>query len=247
MSETCGEHVGPDGVSLAWRKVAGAGPTVVWLGGYRSDMTGTKAEVLAGWAQAQGRACLRFDYSGHGASGGDFLEGTITRWRQDALAMLDDLAGGEVVLVGSSMGGWLACLAALARPERVKALVLIAPAADFTERLIAPGIPPEGKAALAEHGVWNRPSDYGDPDPVTAALLEDGARWSILPGPVPITAPVRILQGGRDPDVPWRHALDLAQALKGDDVVFTLIRDGDHRLSRPQDIARLIAAVEEVV
>jgi len=218
---------------------------VVWLGGFRSDMAGTKAQALADWAEAAGRAYLRFDYFGHGESEGDFRDGTITRWREDALAVLDELVEGEAVLVGSSMGGWIACLAAAVRPRQVKAMVLVAPAPDFTERLMAPEIPPEGRRALAEDGVWLRPSEYGDPYPITAALLEDGARWSILPGPVPIEAPVRILQGGEDPDVPWRHALELAQSLSGEDVVFTLIKDGDHRLSRPRDIARLIAAASE--
>ena len=176
------------------------------------------------------------------------MDGTISRWRGDALAVLDELTRGDVVLVGSSMGGWLACLAALARPERVKALVLIAPAADFTQRLIRPSLPKEGLAAIARDGVWMRPSPYeGGGAPISRALLEDGARWSILPGPVAIAAPVRILQGGADPDVPWRHALELAQAIEAEDVVFTLIRDGDHRLSRPQDLERLIGAVEEVV
>jgi hypothetical protein len=247
MTESSGVLSRDDGERLAWRRIAGAGPTVVWLGGFRSDMTGTKAQALADWALASGRAYLRFDYFGHGASSGDFAHGTITRWREDALAVLDELIDGEAVLVGSSMGGWIACLTAMAAPERVKAMVLVAPAPDFTEKLMAPEIPPEGRAALRDHGVWLRPSEYGDPYPISRALLEDGARWSILPGPVPIEAPVRILQGGEDPDVPWRHALELAQGLKSDDVVFTLIKDGDHRLSRPQDIARLIAAVEEVV
>jgi pimeloyl-ACP methyl ester carboxylesterase len=218
---------------------------VVWLGGFRSDMAGTKAQALADWAEAAGRAYLRFDYFGHGESDGDFRAGTITRWREDALAVLDELVEGEAVLVGSSMGGWIACLAAVVRPAQVRAMVLVAPAPDFTEKLMSPEIPPPGRRALEEDGVWLRPSEYGDPYPITAALLEDGARWSILPGPVPIEAPVRILQGGEDPDVPWRHALELAQSISGEDVVFTLIRDGDHRLSRPQDIARLIAAVSE--
>jgi hypothetical protein len=228
--------------------VDGAGPTVVWLGGFRSDMTGTKAEALAEWAKAAGRAYLRFDYLGHGASSGDFeAKGTISRWREDALAVIDDLVDGRVILVGSSMGGWISCLVAMARPQRLAAMVLIAPAPDFTEKLMAPEIPPKGRAALAADGVWLRPSDYGDPYPITRALLEDGARWSILGSePVPIEVPVRILQGGADPDVPWRHALELANALRGEDVTFTLIKDGDHRLSRPQDIARLIAAVEEL-
>jgi pimeloyl-ACP methyl ester carboxylesterase len=248
MAETTGNLTRADGETIAWRRVEGQGPSVVWLGGFRSDMTGTKAQALADWAAGSGRAYLRFDYLGHGESSGDFqAKGTITRWREDALAVLDQLVDGPALLVGSSMGGWIACLAAMARPERVAALVLIAPAPDFTEKLMTPGIPPEGHADLAKDGVWMRPSEYGDPYPITRALLEDGARWSILGSePIPIEVPVRILQGGADPDVPWRHALELAEALKGSDVTFTLIKDGDHRLSRPQDIARLVAAVDEL-
>ncbi len=246
MSETSGFLARPDGERLAWRRVAGEGPTVVWLSGYRSDMTGTKAEAIAEWAKTYGRGYIRFDYFGHGQSSGDFRQGSITRWREDALAVIDQLTEGPVVLVGSSMGGWIACLAAMARPERLHALVLIAPAPDFTSRLMPQTIPPEGMAAIARDGLWLQPSPYGDPNPITRNLLEDGARWSILDSPVPIEAPVRILQGGEDPDVPWAHALELCQALKSQDVVFTLIKDGDHRLSRPQDIARLVAAVGEV-
>jgi hypothetical protein len=248
MKERSGSLARPDGERLAWRAVDGAGPTVVWLGGFRSDMSGTKAEALAEWAAARGRAYVRFDYLGHGESSGDFrTKGTITRWREDALAALDELVEGPAVLVGSSMGGWIACLAAMAKPAQIAAMVLIAPAPDFTEKLMTPEIPPEGHAALAAQGVWMRPSEYGDPYPITKALLEDGARWSILSGEaIPIAVPVRVLQGGADPDVPWRHALELAQSLASDDVVFTLIKDGDHRLSRPQDIARLIAALDEL-
>ena len=237
----------PDGAKIAWRHVAGAGPTVVWLGGFRSDMAGAKAQALADWALASGRAYVRFDYFGHGESSGDFADGTITRWREDALAVLDELVEDQAVLVGSSMGGWISCLAAAAVPERIKALVLIAPAPDFTEKLMAPEMTEADRAELAQTGVWLRPSDYGEPYPITRELLEDGARWSILPEPVNVHAPVRILQGGADPDVPWRHALELAQALRSQDVVFTLIKDGDHRLSRPQDIARLIEALDEVI
>lgn len=246
MSETAGMLERPDGERLAWRRVAGQGPAVVWLGGFRSDMAGTKAQALADWAMAKGRAFVRFDYFAHGESSGDFAKGTITRWREDALAVLAELVDGPAVLVGSSMGGWIACLAAMAEPERVQAMVLVAPAPDFTEKLMTPEIPPEGRADLAANGVWYRPSLYGDPYPITRALLEDGARWSILDGEVPIAVPARVLQGGADPDVPWRHALELANLIQGEDVVFTLIKDGDHRLSRPEDIARLISAVEEV-
>ena len=247
MSENTGRLSRPDGEEIAWRRVEGRGPTVVWLGGFKSDMAGSKAQALADWAQATGRAYLRFDYLGHGESSGDFAAGTISRWREDALAVADALIEGPMVLVGSSMGGWIACLLALSRPERIAGMVLIAPAADFTEKLMGPGLSDEARRAIAADGVWIRPSDY-DPAgmPITRALLEDGARWSILGQPIAITAPVRILQGGRDPDVPWTHALELANTLEGSDVVFTLIKDGDHRLSRPQDLQRLVAAVDEL-
>ena len=248
MTETTGRLSRGGEQFVAWQRVAGQGPCLVWLGGFKSDMNGSKAQALADWAHAEGREFLRFDYFGHGISSGDFARGTISRWRDDVLAVLDELTSGPVVLIGSSMGGWLACLVALARPERVKSLVLIAPAADFTDKLIRPSLGPEALLAIEQDGFWMRPSDYGDEGyPITKALLEDGRQWSILPGPVAITCPVRILQGGEDPDVPWDHALTLAKALAGPDVVFTLIRDGDHRLSRPQDIARLIATVSDAI
>ncbi len=244
-NEAAGE-LARGGEELAWRRVDGAGPTVLWLGGFNSDMTGTKAQTLAYWATDKGRSYLRFDYSGHGESSGAFADGTIGAWREDALAVIDELTEGPLILVGSSMGGWLACLAALARPERIKALVLVAPAADFTEKLMEPELSDEARAALERDGVWMRPSDFGDDYPISRTLLEEGRRWSILPGPVAITVPVRILQGDMDYDVPWRHAQALSEALTGKDVTFTLIEEGDHRLARPEDLARLIAAVEEV-
>jgi pimeloyl-ACP methyl ester carboxylesterase len=221
----------------------------LWLGGFRSDMAGTKAQVLAEWARENGRGFLRFDYFGHGESSGDFVKGgSITRWREDVLAVIDALTEGPLVLVGSSMGGWLSLLASAARPERVAGMVLVAPAPDFTEALMKPQFGPEALKALAEDGVWMERSDY-DPAgyPITRLLIEDGARWSVLPGPLAFEGPVRILQGARDESVPWTHAHELVAALPGDDVVFTLIKDGDHRLSRPQDLQRLIAAVEELV
>lgn len=247
MAETSGFLDRDDGERLAWRRVAGRGPTVIWLGGFMSDMTGTKAQALSDWALANGRAFLRFDYLGHGESSGAFRSGTITRWRADALAAIAGLTEGPLVLVGSSMGGWISCLVAAEIPERLHAMVLIAPAADFTEALMKPGLPPEAHEAIARDGEWIRPSLYEPTGyPITRGLLEDGARWTILGGPVPVDVPVRILQGREDPDVPWTHALELANAIRSDDVVFTLIKDGDHRLSRDQDIARLIAAVAEV-
>jgi pimeloyl-ACP methyl ester carboxylesterase len=197
---------------LAYR-VEGEGPTVVWLGGFHSDMTGTKAQVLADQAQATGGGLppLRLFRP---RRVGRRLQGRhdqpLARGR---LAVIDELTEGPLVLVGSSMGGWLACLAAIARPDRVKAMVLIAPAPDFTEKLMEPDLSAEAKAAIARDGFWIRPSEYDDGGyPITRELLEDGARWSILPGPVPIDVPVRVLQGGDDPDVPWTHALELANA-----------------------------------
>ena len=248
MKETSGRLGRPDGEHIAWRRIEGAGPTVVWLGGFRSDMTGTKAQVLAEWAEASERAYLRFDYFGHGESSGDFLRGSISRWRADALAVIDELTDGPLVLVGSSMGGWLTLLAAAARPGRIKALVLVAPAADFTETLMKPRFSSAATEALERDGVWIERSEY-DPEgyPITRLLIEDGARWSVMPGPLGITAPVRILQGARDESVPWTHAQELVAAIRGDDVTFTLIKDGDHRLSRPQDLARIVAAVEDVL
>ncbi|KSB89920.1 alpha/beta hydrolase [Caulobacter vibrioides] len=246
MTEVREFHPREENQRLAYRRIDGEGPTAVWLGGFHSDMTGTKAQVLADQALATGGSYVRFDYFGHGESSGDFKDGTISRWRDDVLAIIDELTDGPLVLVGSSMGGWLACLAAIARPERVKALVLIAPAPDFTEKLMAPELSDEARTAIARDGFWIRPSEYDDGGyAITRDLLEDGARWSILPGPVPIDIPVRVLQGGADADVPWTHALELANALNGEDVVFSLIKDGDHRLSRPQDLERLVAAVAE--
>ncbi len=247
MSETNGRLRRLDGEQLAWRRTAGAGPTVVWLGGFRSDMTGTKAQALAEWAQGAGRDYLRFDYFGHGESSGAFEQGSISRWRADVLAVIDEMTDGPLVLVGSSMGGWLSLLVAAARAERIHGLVLIAPAADFTEALMKPRFSKDALAALERDGVWMEPSDH-DPAgyPITRLLIEDGARWSVMPGPLGIQAPVRILQGAMDDAVPWTHAQELVKAIEGDDVTFTLIKDGDHRLSRPQDLARLIAAVEDV-
>lgn len=235
-----------DGERLAWRRIDGSGPTVVWLGGFRSDMTGTKAQALADAAQAEGWSFLRFDYSAHGASTGDWLDATIGRWRADALAVIDALSEGPLVLVGSSMGGWMASLAAMARPERLHALVLIAPAPDFTERLMRPNLTPQALSELELNGVWMQPDAFDGPYAITRRFLDEGRDHLILDGPVPISCPVRILQGQRDDAVPWAHALALADVLESDDVLFTLKKSGDHRLSSPEDIARLIGTVAEV-
>jgi pimeloyl-ACP methyl ester carboxylesterase len=215
-------------------------------------MRSTKAEALDEWATRTGRAFLRFDYSGHGASGGRFEESTVSHWVEDALAVLRGFAPGGAVLVGSSMGAWIALLATreLLRsyPDRAPAgLVLIAPAVDFTERLMWDRFPDDTKRALEETGVYFRPSAYSDiPYPITRALIEDGRRHLLLDGPIATGCPVHILQGMRDPDVPWEHALALVEHLPGDSVSTTLIKDGDHRLSRPEDLERLIAAIEAI-
>lgn len=235
---------GADARRIAFRRVAGRGPAIVWLGGFKSDMKGTKAEALSAFAERTGRAFLRFDYSGHGESDGNFEDGTISRWAEEAAAVVAG-AGPRPVLVGSSMGGWISLLVARGMASPPAGMVLIAPAPDFTEALMWPALPAEAKRAIETEGRWIRPSDY-DPEgyPITRALIEDGRRNLVLGGLVEPGCPVHILQGMLDPDVPWRHAMLLAEKIARDDVVVTLIKDGDHRLSRPEDIARLEAAVE---
>ncbi len=235
-----------DGLQLAFERIAGRGPTFVFLCGFHSEMNGTKGAYLARWAADTGRAFLRMDYSGHGRSGGRFDDGTIGRWRDDALAVIDAASDGSLVLIGSSMGGWMALLTALARPQRVQALLLIAPAPDFTEALLWKDLPEDAKREIMSQGQWLRPSAYEAPYPITRALIEEGRNHLLLGKPIPFAGKVRILQGQADPDVPWRHALALANDLTTADLVFTLIKDGDHRLSRPQDLARLIATAEEL-
>jgi pimeloyl-ACP methyl ester carboxylesterase len=238
----------PEGRRLAFRRTpaSAGGVTFVWLCGFKSDMTGGKALALEAWARAAGHGALLFDYSGHGQSGGKFEDGTISAWREDALAAIDAQTEGPLVLVGSSMGGWMALLAAMARPGRVKALVLIAPAPDFIEKLMWPEFTPQQQAEIMGEGFILRPSAYGEPYAITRALIEDGRQWSILDKDIPFAGPVRILQGMQDADVPWGHALALTTALTAEDLVLTLIKDGDHRLSRDEDIARLLAACGEV-
>ena len=216
-------------------------------------MKGTKAEALAGWAREKGRACVRFDYSGHGESGGDFSQGTIGRWLEESLAVFDAHCVGPQVVIGSSMGGWLALLLVRELRRRgggkgsVAGLVLIAPAVDFTEVLMWQRFPDEIKREIEDKGFWLRPSEYAEtPYPITRGLIEEGRRHLMLgSGMIETGCPVRILQGVLDPDVPWNHAVELTSHLAQDDVVLTLVKDGDHRLSRPEDIDRLIQAVSE--
>jgi len=247
---------------IAVRRRQGAGPGLLWLGGFKSDMGGTKAVALDRWAEDRGRACVRFDYSGHGESGGAFTDGTISRWLEESVAVLDACCDGPQVLVGSSMGGWIALLLARALRQRgqpgagagagggdgatLAGLVLIAPAVDFTEELMWKRMPDEAKRAIETAGAWARPSQYSpEPYPITRGLIEDGRAHRLLGGLIETGAPVRILQGVEDADVPWRHAVELVSRLAHDDVVLSLIKDGDHRLSRPEDIDRLLAAVAE--
>ena len=244
---------GPELRSIAIRERAGAAPGLFWLGGFKSDMKGTKAEALDAWAAQNGRAMIRFDYSGHGESGGAFEDGTIGRWLEDSVAVFEACCRGPQVLIGSSMGGWIALLLRreLARRSgtpkaQAAGLVLIAPAVDFTEELMWKRFPADVKRAIEEQGAWMRSSAYGhEPYPITRALVEDGRRHLLLGDMIETGCPVRILQGVQDPDVPWRHAVDLSARFARDDVVLTLVKDGDHRLSRPEDIERLIAAVAE--
>lgn len=228
----------------------GTGAPVVWLGGFRSDMRATKAEALAGWAAERGRAFVRFDYSGHGESDGAFADQTLSDWLTDVLAVVEHHCREKPVLVGSSMGGWLALLAArrlAGTPLAPAGLVLIAPAVDFTDALMWPELPEEARRAITEEGVWMRPSQYApEPTPITRALIEDGRRHLMFGSDIRAGCPVHILQGMQDPDVPWRHALTLVEHLVGDPVILTLVKDGDHRLSAPDDIARLIAAVAAI-
>ncbi len=266
MSDLCLKilQVGIDNAArpIAVRAREGAAPGLLWLGGFKSDMKGIKAEALDLWASEHGRAMTRFDYSGHGESGGSFTDGTIGRWLEESLAVLDAFCLGPQVVIGSSMGGWLALLLTreLARRGRpgqgaqeaaqvaaqVAGLVLIAPAVDFTQELMWKRFPPEVRREIEQTGAWARPSQYSDePYLITRGLIEEGRNHLLLDGMIETGCPVRILQGVQDPDVPWQHAVELTSRFAQDDVVLTLVKDGDHRLSRPEDIERLIAAVAE--
>jgi pimeloyl-ACP methyl ester carboxylesterase len=256
MSDPCLKFL-EVGTEKAARRIAvcsraGGSPALFWLGGFKSDMRGIKVQALDSWARDHGHAMVRFDYSGHGESGGDFADGTIGRWLEETVAVFDTFCHGPQVVVGSSMGGWLALLLArqlAKRPEpsaRIIGLVLVAPAVDFTEALMWKRFPAEVQHQIEQTGAWKRPSAYS-PEPylITRGLIEDGRRHLLLEGMIETGCPVRILQGVQDPDVPWQHAVELTARFAQDDVVLTLVKDGDHRLSRPEDIERLLAAVAE--
>ena len=237
---------GPNG-RLAYEKLDGKGPTIVWLGGFRSDMTGTKATHLKNWAKATGRAFLRFDYSGHGQSEGVFEQGCISDWTNDARAAIDIATTGPLILVGSSMGGWVTALLAQQISSRIAGIVFIAPAPDFTEELMWPSLSEQDRETIMQDGKIETPSDYSDePTIITRKLIEDGRENLVLTSPITIDAPVRILQGMKDPDVPWQHAMRLAEKLTSDDLTIGITKTGDHSLSTPADLQRLTAAIVSI-
>jgi pimeloyl-ACP methyl ester carboxylesterase len=231
---------------------AGRAPGLFWLGGFRSDMQGTKAEALDRWAAAHGHAATRFDYSGHGQSGGRFEDGTVSRWLEEAEAVFA-LSEGPQILVGSSMGGWIVLLLARrlaerGESERLHGIVLLAPAVDMTKDLMWDGMSAAERTRLAKNGRIEEPSQYSaDPNVITLELIEDGKQHLFGEHPIETGCPVHVIQGMQDPDVPWTHAVNLMERFAFDDAVLTMIRDGDHRLSRPEDIERLIAAVAAMI
>jgi len=252
MTDTPPDFLDVDGTAIAVRHQGGKGPGVVWLGGFLSDMRGTKAETLAGWAARNGRAFVRHDYSGHGESGGSFADGTISKWLAESLAVFRRHTEGPQILVGSSMGAWIALrmieeLRKAGEGERIAGLVLLAPAPDFTVELMEPQLGDDHRRDLMEKGYFEVPSDYSpEPYVYTRALIEDGRANRVMDGPIDTHCPVHVLQGLVDPDVPHAHALKLVGLMPADDVTLSLIPDGDHRLSRPQDLDMLLRAVEAI-
>lgn len=228
---------------------AGKNPGIVWLGGYRSDMGGTKAEALDQWAARTGHSCLRHDYSGHGQSGGEFTDGTISRWLVESLAVFEQFSRGPQILVGSSMGAWIALrmvqeLVKAGKSDRLHALLLLAPAPDFTRELMLPRLTEQMKSDLKTRGWLEEPSEYSDePNIFTKALFDDGDKNLVMTGPITTGCPVHILQGMQDPDVPYQHAMKLCDILPGENVTMTLVKNGDHRLSREQDIALMLRII----
>lgn len=235
----------PDGETLAYKQIQGTGPTVLWIGGFRSDMEGTKALALDAAARERGWAYVRYDHFAHGQSSGDWRQATIGRWRDDAIGLIESLPG-PVIPVGSSMGGWVALLSALAQPDRMAGLVLINPAQDFTERLMWPSLPDHIREAILRDGEGVVTEEGLGEYVLTRRMFEEARHWLLLDGAISITAPIHVLQGRADTTVPWTHSIRLAEQLTGGDVRLDLIEGGDHRLSAPRDLARLIAAVENI-
>jgi pimeloyl-ACP methyl ester carboxylesterase len=237
----------PDGATIAYHRLAGAAPGIVFLEGSRSNMNGAKALFLEEYCRRRGRAYVRFDYFGHGESSGDFVDGTVGRWAEDAITVIDQLTEGPQILVGSSMGGWIMLLAALAKKERIHALVGVAAAPDATEDLLWPRLSPAQRNELLTTGRVTFPSDY-DPAGYTyrLSMIEDGRRHLVMRAPIALACPVRLLHGLRDASVPWQTSLRLADRLAGRDVTVTLVKEGDHRLSTQSDLDRLAATLDEL-
>ena len=236
-----------DGATIAYRKTTGKSPGVLFLAGFRSDMTGTKATMLESMCREQGRGFVRFDYFGHGESSGDFTEGTIDRWAEDAIAVLDEVCEGPQVLVGSSMGGWIMLLVALAHPQRIDALVGIAAAPDFTETLMWDRFGADIRQTQERDGIYHEPSEYDEvPTPITMKLIREARAHLLLDRSIAIHCPVRLIHGMRDEAVPWGHSLLIRDVLLAHRVTLTLIKDGDHRLSRDNDL-RLIGRIVNAV
>ncbi|WP_026942809.1 alpha/beta fold hydrolase [Hellea balneolensis] len=239
-----------DGEKIAYKMSERAdgykGPTLIWCGGLKSDMEGGKAVHLHDWAIEEGRHYIRFDYFGHGVSSGEFRDGTISRWAADVVRVIDELAIGDVILVGSSMGGWASLLAALNRPDRVKGLLLIAPAPDFTEKLTYAQWSQEQRETLERDGIVYVPSDYDEPNEYSRVLMEDGKAHQILDAPIKFDGPVRILQGAADPVVPWEYSRRILDVITSHDVDYTLVKNGDHSLSSPNDLDRLVRTAKEL-
>ena len=239
----------PGGVRLAYHKTEGTGPTLVFLGGFSSDMTGSKATALEAYAKRTGRAFLRFDYQGHGASSGKFEEGTIGLWAGDALAAVKNLTEGPVILIGSSMGGWMMLLVGLEIKERLAGLVGLAAAPDFTEDLIWSWLSVEDRRTLESEGILQQASEYEDEGTycITLKLIEEGRKNLLLRGAIPLTCPLRLIHGDQDKDVPWDVSTKLMQMIDSEDVELTLVKGAGHRLSEPQDIARLEATLDRLL
>ena len=219
---------------------------MVWCGGLKSDMEGGKATHLHNWAIEEERSYIRFDYFGHGESSGAFREGTISRWASDVVQVIDELTKGDVILVGSSMGGWASLLATLQRPNRVKGLLLIAPAPDFTQKLTWADWTDEQRETLERDGIVYVPSDYDEPYEYSRVLMKDGKANQILDAPINFDGPVRVLQGAADPVVPWEYSRQILDVITSEDVDYTLVKNGDHSLSAPEDLDRLVRVAKEL-
>ena len=244
MADTPASIACEDGIRLAFHHNPGYSPGVIFCTGFRSDMTGSKAVSLGAFCRDRGQQYTRFDYRGHGQSGGIFADSTVGDWLKDALTILDSVATGPQIVVGSSMGGWIAFLLARARPNRIAAIITVAPAVDMTQRTLA-NLPDDAKHQLGEKGVWMRPSQYEPAGyPITQKLLEEGINHNLLSDPIHFEGPVRILHGMQDDAVPWWLSLDISDALISNDVKITFVKDADHRMSRPDDIKRLLKLVD---